>query len=744
MGLAETAELAVRISLKDNASGGIRGLQKNLSGLSGSVGRVGKGVGQIGAGFARAGLVVGGAVVSGLTAVTKATIDFEDAFAGVAKTVEGTPAQLDAVYGSLRQLATRIPVKFTDLAAIAQEAGALGVARNDVVGFTDVVARLSAATVGLSTDAAAEAFGKLGNVLFTTKEKANGLIDEYNRMGSALVALGNAGASSEGDIIEVAKRFGAAGHAAGLTAAQILGMSSAVASLGVEPEAAGSALSRLFTKLTTNLALGNDKAKAFGASLGLTAEQAKKAFGKDSLGTFETFLKKLSGMDKFAQAKALNAIGINNIRDQNVVRLLSQQYAELDRQVKLSTKAYDENTQLAEVSAKRFDTLKNKLITLKNLFFDAAVTVGSGFSPALGRAADKLRAFLLLDSNQTALKNLGKDIGDAIDKIDWGAVVEGAKSFVGIMKGALSFALLILQAIDKLPGAVKEAGLGFLALNKLSGGLIGAGVGNVVGGLAGAASTGLGSRLPGVGKLFAQPVYITGAAPGVFGGLGGAGAAGGAAGAVGGKASLLSSALKILGVVSLAELANEISPQINQAGADIHNQLGIPNVLGDFHPSDLQWPFGPKNTPSILPELLGGNGLLGGTPSTSSKPTPVSDYASERGITQLQKAHQTAVANDQRESRALLGQTRLASNEQKSRLSAAVEQLRATKAAQIAGSDRITRAVHAIPPPRTSVHVTGPTLKIFVSANSVYKQMITAGTYTASHVGAFNKAGGIL
>lgn len=566
MGLADTARLLASLEL-DNSKfvRGVQGSLRSLGTLDRGLGRAGKGVAQVGGGLLKAGAVIGTAVAGGLAAAAKASIDFEDAFAGVRKTVEGTPQELNEMYGELRKLATRIPVKFTDLAAIAEEAGALGVARQDVAGFTDVVARLSAATVGLSTDAAAEAFGKLGNVLFSQEEKADGLIDEYNRMGSALVALGNAGASSEGDIIEVAKRFGAAGKAAGLSAGEILGVSSALASLGVEPEAAGGALSRLFNNLTTNLSIGNEKAKAFAKTLGLTPKEAKKAFGKDALGTFEKFLAKLSKLDKFQQAKVLKAAGINNIRDINAIRLLSQQYAELDRQVDLSTKAYEENTELAKVSAQRFDTLKNKVITLKNLLFDSAVTLAEGFTPALGRAADKIRAIVSDPAGQQVLKDIGKDIGDAIDKIDWKGVLSGAKQMVDLFRGAADVALEIAKAINALPDAVKEVGIGFLALNKLSGGLIGAGLGNIAGGLAETVTRGLGSRLPGAaGRLFAQPVFVTNWPVGGLGGAGGGAPAGGNS-LVGGAVGLGSLLLVADGISKLGPAIDGTLQTINSA-----------------------------------------------------------------------------------------------------------------------------------------------------------------------------------
>lgn len=523
MALSETARLIAELSLRDKLSGGVKSALGGLGRLESGVGRAGKGVGQLGAGLGKVGLIAGGAAATGLGLAAKTAIDFQDAFAGVQKTVAGTPAELEGLNQQLRKLSTRIPVGFEDLAGIASEAGALGVPTKEVAGFTEVVARLSAATVGLTTDAAAEAFGKLGNVLNLHGK-------DFERAGSALVALGNAGASSEGDIIMVAQRFGAAGAQAKLSAAQVFGFSSAIASMGVEPEAAGSSLSRLFNNITKYIGTGDKKIRGFAKAAGLSVKAFSKFFKKDASGAVQQFLKHLSTLDRFKAAKLLKAAGVNNVRDINAILLLARGHKELKRQVDLSTDAYKKNTELAEVSQKRFDTLKARLTELKNSFRLAGVTLAEGFLPALGRSSEKLASFLAESDNQDALKKIGEDIGEAIDGINWKDVLSGARQFVDLMKGALGFAKLLFDAVNTLPTEIKAAGLGFIGLNKLSGGLVGAGLGNIAGGLAETIAKSTGSRLPGVGKLFAQPVFVTnwplGGVPGGPGGPGGGGGLG--------------------------------------------------------------------------------------------------------------------------------------------------------------------------------------------------------------------------
>ena len=587
MALAETAELAVRISLKDNVSRGVRGLQKNLGGLNKSLGQVGKGFGQIGAGVARAGLVVGGAAVTGIVAATKAYVDFEDAFAGVRKTVdeaELTKAGLsfEALAQQFRDMATEIPVAATELAAIGETAGALGIRAQDIEEFTRTVALLGV-TTNLTTAEAAESLGKIGTILNLTG-------DEFENFADILVNLGNKGASTEAEIIEITKRFAASGRQAGLTIPQILAYASAIASAGAEPEAAGSSLSRLFGNLITDTATASSEGKAFAKVTGKSFKDFSKIVQDDTNGAMILFLQSLNKLDKFGQQEALKAVGITNVRDRNAILLLA---GTIDTNLLPALKNAQEATgSLSAEAQKRFDTIASKIQVLKNNFVEAGITIGEALLPALGRATERLTKFLQAPGVKTQLSALGQDIGKAIDSIDWTAVLDGATKFYGLLKGALSFAKLIFDAFMALPGPIKEATAGFLVLNKLSGGLIATGVGNVAGGLAGAAVQGLASRAPGVGRLFAQPVYVVNFPPG-FGGLPGvAGAAAGvgtglAVGAIG--AAVAATVLASQDLLSRTTLAERRASDDPRARAwRIQHGFQATGQIGGLSPDDRQ------------------------------------------------------------------------------------------------------------------------------------------------------------
>ncbi len=557
---AEIQELIVKLSLHDGLTSGVNKALGSVGKLDKGIGRSAKGVGQLSKGVLKAGAVFATVAGTGLAIAAKTAIEFDDAFAGVRKTVSASEPELQALNDQLHALATRIPVKYTDLAEIAAEAGALGVPTKQVANFTEIVARLSASTVGLSTGAAAEAFGKFRNTLHLADA-------DMSRAASSLIALGNAGASSEGDIIEVAKRFGAAGHQAGLSAAQVLGFSSAIASLGVEPEAAGSSLSRLFNNITKYLGTGDKKINAFAKTSGKSVAQFKKLFAHDATGAVETFLTGLSKLNRFQAANVLKNAGINNVRDINAVLLLSQNVGELKRQVGLSSDAFAKNTDLTDVSTKRFDTLKNKLILVKQNFLEAGYNIAEGFLPALGRAADKLTKFLQLPENKKSLIALGEKLGETLDKIDFGKLLTAAKGAADVLQPMVDALVTIAGILNSLPAEVKGAGLAAIVANKASGGLIGAGLGNIIGGLGSTLAKSLAASIPLFGRAFVQPVFVTN-----LGGIGGGG--GGLSNAAGqGSGKFLLSAAAIGSIVAVAATYIETNNASTQQAQGLQAQL---------------------------------------------------------------------------------------------------------------------------------------------------------------------------
>src|SRR3546814_684213 len=182
-----------------------------------------------------------GAVMTAASALSvKAAMDWESAWAGVTKTVEGTPSQLAEVEQGLRDLTSVLPASHEEIAAVAEAAGQLGIQTENVVAFTRTMIDLGE-TTNLSANDAATSLARFMNIMGTSQ-------DQVSNLGSAIVGLGNNYATTESEILEMSLRLAGAGKQIGLTEGDVLGLATALSSVGIEAEAGGSAMSKVIDR----------------------------------------------------------------------------------------------------------------------------------------------------------------------------------------------------------------------------------------------------------------------------------------------------------------------------------------------------------------------------------------------------------------------------------------------------------------------------------------------------------------
>src|SRR5215207_5543438 len=129
-----------------------------------------------------------------------------------------------------------------ELAQIAAVAGQLGIEGSaNLLNFTRIAAGLSVST-GITAD-------QVGEDLATIAVLTRTVPEQWENMASTIVGLGNQMAGSESDIIELTKRLSGSLSTVGVSAQDILGISSAMAALGINAEAGGTAISKFFTDM---------------------------------------------------------------------------------------------------------------------------------------------------------------------------------------------------------------------------------------------------------------------------------------------------------------------------------------------------------------------------------------------------------------------------------------------------------------------------------------------------------------
>ncbi|HEY9371539.1 phage tail tape measure protein [Streptomyces sp.] len=323
-------------------------------------------------------LGVGVAVVAGLGLATKAAIDWESAWAGVTKTVEGTPEQMAALEKELRGLATTLPATHAEIAGVAEAAGQLGVEREAVSAFTKTMIDLGE-TTNLTADAAATAIAQLGNVLGLD------LKNDVDNFGAALVALGNDGASTEQDILSMAQRISGAGAAIGLSAQEVLGFAAALSNVGIEAEAGGSSISRVMVDIASAVDQGGEKLALFAEVAGVTAEEFAASFEQDPARAIQSFIDGLGRMNDSGQSVfgTLDQLGLSEIRVRDALLRLSASTRGVGTDLDLANAAWEANTALIEEAEKRYETSEAKIQIAKNTLVDLAIDIGGVVLPAL-------------------------------------------------------------------------------------------------------------------------------------------------------------------------------------------------------------------------------------------------------------------------------------------------------------------------------------------------------------------------
>lgn len=341
------------------------------------------------------------ALATGGVAAAKFAIDFEDSFASVKKTVDGTPEQLDAIKQSIIDMSTvginghsAIPMTTAELNELAAAGGQLGIQTENIADFTEVMAQMGTAT-NLVGEEGAATLARFMNVMGISQ-------GEIRNVGSAIVDLGNNSATTESEIAAMALRMGKYGSTIGMSAADVLGYSAALSSLGIEAQMGGSAIGRTWLSIESAVASGGDALNAFAKYSGKSAKEFKEQWNTDSKGAFNGLLKGLQSADNLTLA--LDKLGINNTQDIQAMMALVNGYDLVAESVERANTAYQENTALqAEFDAKA-ETTASQLAIVKNNFVEVARSVGETMLPTIKDAsaglADWAQKLASMDDSQ--------------------------------------------------------------------------------------------------------------------------------------------------------------------------------------------------------------------------------------------------------------------------------------------------------------------------------------------------------
>lgn len=287
----------------------------------------------------------------------KTSLEFESALAWVNKTLDVTPEQLSKIDDWLKAMTTRIPIAYTELAKIAEVWWQLWVWAEDILKFTETVAKISV-TTNLTSEEAATDFARIANVTWEP-------LENIDKMASSVVDLWNNFAANEKEILNFATNIAWAWKIAWLTAGSIFWISTAFTSIWIEAEAGWTAVQKALLVINTAVATWNDKLAQFAELSGKSKEQFAKDWKSDAWKTFSDFVAQLwTAWDKWVLI--LDDLIWTDVRLQRAFLWLAQNSWLLTDAINTWNKAFEENNALEEEAQKRFDTTASKLELQKN------------------------------------------------------------------------------------------------------------------------------------------------------------------------------------------------------------------------------------------------------------------------------------------------------------------------------------------------------------------------------------------
>lgn len=439
----DIANLIIRVTNEglDRATRELRRLQDQAAGAQSANERFGKSIADLNklamVGFGALTAVVGGSI--------KTAISFEKAMAGVAKTVDfATDNGLANMKKGIEDLTKTIPLAFEELAEIASVGGSLGVVEDDILGFTETIAKMGVA-FDISAGDAADSMAKIAGVFKIP-------IAEIGTLGDSINAVSNSVAATAGDVIEVMKRVGGTSGALKISADNTAALSGAMVALGLTPEVAGTAFNTLGTTLANFNDLTKTQASGF-KRLGLDTKEFAALIQTDGVGAIKQVLeaaKELGGTDALsALNEAFGAQGIKILQmaeGLDVVDLALEQVAIDANGVSAAFGSMD--AEFASVSG----TTANKLQLVQNNMRLLAAGVGEAFLPAVN---ELILALVPVIEKMTAWAQANPELIVQIAKVT--AAVLGSIIAIAAISGAVGAALSAFQGLSAIFGVAKIA-----------------------------------------------------------------------------------------------------------------------------------------------------------------------------------------------------------------------------------------------------------------------------------------------
>lgn len=355
--------------------------------------------------------IVATAAGAAVRALGSTAISYEKSFSDVERTTENffTSAKIgeaaNVAKEELKSLAAEIPVAFGKITEIATIGNQLGIAQGAIGAFSETVAKFSAAT-GVSVDSTAMSFGRIGELL-------NVPAIQFENLGSSIAFAGVNAVATEEQILSVTKEIATTAKMAKFSTPDVVGLATALSSLGIAPEAARGSIIRTFAKINKVISEGGDRLQQYANISGMSAEAFATTWQSNGQVAFDALL---AGLQKISDEggnldTVLRGLGMVNVRDIQAIQKLGDNYSVYASSIQDANKGFEEGSFLADAYGIIQETVAAKLTLVSNNLSNLLDTLGQTVVGDAFKGFLDIVNSLLIRLNQFAKSPVGQAVG---------------------------------------------------------------------------------------------------------------------------------------------------------------------------------------------------------------------------------------------------------------------------------------------------------------------------------------------
>jgi len=198
--------------------------------------------------------------------------------------------------------------------------------------------------------------------------------------------------------IEAERRgLASAGKQAGMTEADILGLSASLVAVGIRAEMGGTAFSKAMNRINIAVQTGNEELENFAMVAGLSTQEFADLFNRDASSALIAFVQGLSDVERHGKNTIvlMDEIGLTEVRLSDALRRAAGSGELFSKAIEMSNTAFEDNTALQNEAQIRYATTESQMQLLTNATNQLKIAIGDALAPAMRVGTEGLTDFSL-------------------------------------------------------------------------------------------------------------------------------------------------------------------------------------------------------------------------------------------------------------------------------------------------------------------------------------------------------------